>query len=73
MRYKYKEYELLMEGSEGTFYSNNKLIFKGFSYTAMKQFILVCDDPKVTSWFAPQLELREKPRFTPAEKQADDS
>ena len=73
MRYKYKEQELLMEGSEGTFYSNNKLIFKGFSYTAMKQFILVCDNPKVTSWFAPQLELREKPRFTPAEKQADDS
>ena len=62
-----------MEGSEGTYYSNNKLIFKGFSYTAMKQFILVCDNPKVTSWFAPQLELRAKPRFTPAEKQADDS
>ena len=62
-----------MEGSEGTFYSNNKLMFKGFSYTAMKQFILVCVNPEVTSWFAPQLEMREKPRFTPAEKQADDS
>lgn len=73
MRYKYKEHELLMEGSTGTFYSNNKLIFKGFSYTAMKQFILVCDSPEVTSWFAPQLEMREKPRFTPSEKQDHDS
>ena len=73
MRYKYKEYELLMEGSEGTFYSNNKLIFKGFSYTAMKQFILMCDNPEVTSWFAPQLDMREKCRFTRTEKQADDS
>ena len=62
-----------MEVSEGTIYSKNKIMFKGYIYTAMKQFILVCDNPEVTSWFAPQLEMREKPRFTPAEKQADDS
>ena len=73
MRYKHKEHELLMEGSTGILYSNGQLMFRGFSYTAMKQFILLCDNPEVTNWFAPQLEMREKPRFTPAEKQAHDS
>ena len=73
MRYKYKEYELLMEGSEGTIYSNNKLMFKGFSYYAKKQFIHLANNPEVTEWFRPQLDMREKCRFTRTEKQADDS
>ena len=62
-----------MEGSRGTLYTNDKLMFRGFSYTAMKQFISLCNSPEVTSWFAPQLEMREKPRFDPTEKQAHDS
>lgn len=60
---KHNQNELMIDGSIGTFYVNDRLMFRGFSYVAMNMFIRACDDPNVTEKFRAQLEMREKPKF----------
>jgi hypothetical protein len=60
---KHNQYELVIDGSTGLFYVNDRLMFKGFSYVAISMFIRSCDNPNVTEKFRAQLEMREKPKF----------
>ena len=38
-RYDYKNHALELKGSKGTVYSDNKLLFRGDGYIAIKMFI----------------------------------
>ena len=63
-RYDYKNHALELKGSKGTVYSDNKLLFRGDGYIAIKMFIEKSNhDPNVVKLFKSQLDMREDCRY----------
>tara|TARA_B100000927_G_scaffold53980_1_gene40970 strand:+ start:2318 stop:2641 length:324 start_codon:yes stop_codon:yes gene_type:complete len=63
-RYDYKNHALELKGSKGTVYSDNKLLFRGDGYIAIKMFIDKSNhDPNVVKLFKSQLDMREDCKY----------
>ena len=63
-RYDYKNHALELKGSRGTVYSDNKLLFRGDGYIAIKMFIDKSNhDPNVVKIFKSQLDMREDCKY----------
>ena len=74
MIYKFENNTLELSDAKGTLFNNGRLVFKGFGYTAIQEYIRISgNDPRASEPFKKQLGMREKCRFTRTEKQADDS
>ena len=64
MLYRHKNVILELTDSKGTLFVDNKLIFKGFGYSAIKMYVSYCDNhPDAIKPFKKQLETREHCRF----------
>ena len=64
MIYKFENLELDLSQGRGTLYVDNKLMFRGDGYVAIKQMIAVSDNNnKVINFFHAQLSQREACRF----------
>ncbi len=62
--YRFKNLTLELSDAKGTLFSDGKLVFKGFGYTAIQEYIRASgDNPKAKKPFLAQLETREKCRF----------
>ena len=62
----YRHYNNVLElaNGKGTLFVNNKLIFKGFGYEAIKMYISATgNDPVASKPFKKQLSMREACRF----------
>lgn len=68
MIYTHKNYKLEINNARGKFYINDRLVFQGFAFKAIKIFIDNCNDAKVRKHFKTQLTMREKNRFNREEK-----
>ena len=63
-RYDYKNHALELKGSRGTVYTDNKLLFRGDGYIAIKMFIDKSNhDPNVVKIFKSQLDMREDCKY----------
>ena len=63
-RYDYKNHALELKGSKGTVYSDDKLLFRGDGYIAIKMFIEKSNsDPNVVKIFKSQLDMREDCKY----------
>lgn len=70
MEYNYLDNTLLIEGSKGYVYQNNKLMFQGNSYFAIVLYIKNTDyNENVKNIFKSQLTMREKCRLKTIEKE----
>ena len=64
MIYKFENNTLELNGAKGTLICNGKLIFKGFGYAAILEYIRISgNDPRASEPFKKQLGMREKCRF----------
>ena len=73
MIYQFKNLELEINQGRGTLLINNKLVFKGHGYLAIKEFIRHSkNDPAVVATFRTQLNMREKPRFSDLQKKQEE-
>ena len=63
MIYAHKNYKLEVRRDKGKFYSNDKLVFQGFAFAALKMFIDNCNNDNVNDHFKMQLTMREKCQF----------
>ena len=64
MIYQYENVELELLNGRGVISVNNKLVFKGHGYLAIKEFIRYSNNaPAVIRRFKDQLNMREKPKF----------
>jgi len=62
--YRHNNTILEIINSKGTLFHNGKLLFKGFGYTAIQEFIrLSGNSPEAKKQFASQLKMREKCKF----------
>ena len=63
-RYDYKNHALELKGSKGTVYTDDKLLFRGDGYIAIKMFIDKSErDPNVVKIFKSQLDMREDCKY----------
>ena len=63
-RYDYKNHVLELKGSKGTLYTDDKLLFRGDGYIAIKMFIDKSErDPNVVKIFKSQLDMREDCKY----------
>tara|TARA_B100002019_G_C20904258_1_gene419612 strand:+ start:207 stop:536 length:330 start_codon:yes stop_codon:yes gene_type:complete len=63
-RYDYKNHTLELKGSRGTVYTDDKLLFRGDGYIAIKMFIDKSNsDPNVVKIFKSQLDMREDCKY----------
>ena len=63
-RYDYKNHALELKGSKGTVYTDDKLLFRGDGYIAIKMFIDKSNhDPNVVKIFKSQLDMREDCKY----------
>ena len=63
-RYDYKNHALELKGSSGTVYTDDKLLFRGDGYIAIKMFIDKSNhDPNVVKIFKSQLDMREDCKY----------
>ena len=58
MIYAHKNYKLEVRRDKGKFYVNDKLVFQGFAFKALKMFIGNCNDDNVNKQFEMQLTMR---------------
>ena len=63
MIYAHKNYKLEVRRDKGKFYSNDKLVFQGFAFAALKMFIDNCNNDNVNDKFKMQLPMREQCQF----------
>ena len=68
MIYTHKNYKLEMHNARGKFYINDRLVFQGFAFKAIKMFIDNCNDDKVRKQFRTQLTMRENNKFNREER-----
>ena len=62
--YNYGDYKLELENATGVLYRGEKLLFKGFSYEAIRWFINVSgNNPKIRNKFRSQLKMRQELPF----------
>ena len=63
-RYDYKNHALELKVSKGTVYTDDKLLFRGDGYIAIKMFIDKSNhDPSVVKIFKSQLDMREDCKY----------
>ena len=63
-RYDYKNHALELKGSKGSVYTDDKLLFRGDGYIAIKMFIDKSNhDPSVVKIFKSQLDMREDCKY----------
>ena len=63
-RYDYKNHTLELKGSRGTVYTDDRLLFRGDGYIAIKMFIDKSNsDPNVVKIFKSQLDMREDCKY----------
>ena len=63
-RYDYKNHALELKGSRGTVYTDDRLLFRGDGYIAIKMFIDKSNhDPNVVKIFKSQLDMREDSKY----------
>ena len=63
-RYDYKNHALELKGSRGTVYTDDRLLFRGDGYIAIKMFIDKSNhDPSVVKIFKSQLDMREDCKY----------
>ena len=63
-RYDYKNHALELKGSKGTVYTDDKLLFRGDGYIAIKMFIDKSNHaPSVVKIFKSQLDMREDCKY----------
>ena len=63
-RYDYKNHALELKGSKGTVYTDDRLLFRGDGYIAIKMFIDKSNsDPNVVKIFKSQLDMREDCKY----------
>ena len=63
-RYDYKNHALELKGSRGTVYTDDRLLFRGDGYIAIKMFIDKSNhDPNVVKIFRAQLDMREDCKY----------
>ena len=63
-RYDYKNHALELKGSKGTVYTDDRLLFRGDGYIAIKMFIDKSNhDPSVVKIFKSQLDMREDCKY----------
>jgi len=63
-RYDYKNHALELKGSRGTVYTDDRLLFRGDGYIAIKMFIDKSNhDPNVVKIFKSQLDMREDCKY----------
>ncbi len=63
-RYDYKNHALELKGSKGTVYTDDKLLFRGDGYIAIKMFIDKSNhDPSVVKISKSQLDMREDCKY----------
>jgi len=73
MKYQYENIILEIDGSKGSVVMNSKLVFKGHSYLAIKEFIRCSGNAKpVIQRFKAQLNMRETPRFADQQKKQEE-
>ena len=60
--YKHNKYALEIDRSKGRFYIDDKLMFKGFAYSAIKIYISHVPEHKYK--FKKQLNMRQKVEFS---------
>ena len=64
LHYNYGEYKLELESATGVLYRGEKLLFKGFSYEAIRWFISASgNNPKIRDKFRNQLKMRQELTF----------
>ena len=68
MIYTHKNYKLEVRRDKGKFYADNKLVFQGFAFKALKLFIDNCNNDNVNKQFEMQLTMREKCQFKREER-----
>ena len=63
-RYDYKNHALELKGSRGTVYTDDRLLFRGDGYIAIKMFIDKSNHaPNVVKIFKSQLDMREDCKY----------
>jgi len=73
MRYQYENILLEIESPKGSVLVDGKLVFKGHSYLAIKEFIRCSGNaPPVIKKFRAQLDMRETPRFKDQQKKQEE-
>ena len=69
MIYQHKNFVLDMNGRKAKLYRSGRLQFMGDPYVAIQMMLRFSENhPDVRHMFRHQLEMREKPRFTKADK-----
>ena len=69
MIYKFENLELDLSQGKGTLYVDNKLMFRGDGYVAIKQMIKMSNNnKKVMNLFRAQLSQREACRFSKSDE-----
>ena len=64
MKFKHKNYCILIEDGTGTVYRDGRLMFRGDAYIAIKTLLQFTDNAEeVKNHFNAQLSMREKSRF----------
>ena len=64
LHYDYGEYRLELENATGVLYRGEKLLFKGFSYEAIRWFISASgNNPKIRDKLRKQLKMRQELTF----------
>jgi len=62
--YKFQNLTLELSDAKGTLFNNGRLVFKGFGYTAIQEYIRASgNNPEAKKPFLTQLKMREKCRF----------
>tara|TARA_B100000927_G_scaffold287376_1_gene280177 strand:+ start:1129 stop:1449 length:321 start_codon:yes stop_codon:yes gene_type:complete len=73
MKYQYENIILEIEAPKGSVIVDGKLMFKGHSYLAIKEFIRFSGNAKpVIQRFKAQLNMRETPRFADQKKKQEE-
>ena len=73
MKYQYENIILEIESPKGSVLVDGKLVFKGHSYLAIKEFIRCSGNaPAVIKKFRAQLDMRETPRFKDQQKKQEE-
>ncbi|RPG31824.1 MAG: hypothetical protein CBB72_011700 [Muricauda sp. TMED12] len=69
----YENKAIEYDGAKGKVYVDNKLVFHGFAYYAILNFISACNNnPKVREKFKDVLNMREKCKFEKKEAKKND-
>tara|TARA_A100000172_G_scaffold74969_1_gene57424 strand:+ start:670 stop:912 length:243 start_codon:yes stop_codon:yes gene_type:complete len=58
--YRFKNWQVELRDSKGSFFANNRLMFKGQSHDALKFFVDACDHPLIYNKFRNQARKEKR-------------